>query len=82
MRGVLSGLAAGLALVAALYFRRYGKRSGDAFFNLFAMAFVLFAASYIVAGATEVSDSKAAVYAVRLGGFVIIIAAIWRKNRE
>lgn len=82
MRGVLSGLVAGFALVAALRFRRFGKRTGDMFFNLFALAFVLFAANNLIVGATDADDSGAAAYALRLVAFVIILAAIWRKNRQ
>ena len=82
MRGVLSGLVAGFALVAALRFLRFGKRTGDTFFHLFALAFVLFAANNLVAGATDADDSAAAAYVIRLVAFVIILAAIWKKNRQ
>lgn len=83
MRGVLSGLVAGFALVAALHFRLSAKKTGDVFFDLFAAAFVLFAVNSVAVGVVRGDDAGVAVlYLIRLLAFVIILVAVWHKNRR
>lgn len=83
MRAVLSGLIAALSLVAALHFRRFGKETGDRFFDLFAGAFALFAVNNFAVGVLDPDGSGGAgLYVIRLLAFLVIIVAIWQKNRE
>ena len=83
MRGVLSGLIAAFALVAAAHFGRFGRKTGDAFYKLFAAAFVLFGVNSIALGVTAREAShRATLYIIRLVAFVIILIAIWQKSRK
>lgn len=73
-------LTAGFA-VAALFFLRFWKRTGDGLFLTFAAAFVLLAANQaapILLGIP--SEDQGYVYLLRLAGFALIILAILRKN--
>ena len=82
MRELLSGALAILALVAALHFRRFAVHDRDRFFDLFAVAFVIFAVNSVALGLVEPhAESTLALYVLRLLGFAVIIGAIWQKNR-
>lgn len=68
-------------LVAAGFFLRYWRKSGDRLFAAFSGAFVLFALNQLAAAAfVVVVEPASLVYALRVLGFVIIIAAIVDKN--
>jgi hypothetical protein len=77
-------MLAAMAMVAALFFARFGRRSRDRFFDLFALAFVLLAAnSFLLAIADDPNaDDQIIAYVLRLGAFVIIGLAIYVKNRR
>jgi len=78
----LSGAVTVGYLVAAGFFLRYWRKSGDRLFAAFSGAFVLFALNQLLAAALVVVVEPASlVYALRVLGFVIIIAAIVDKNR-
>jgi hypothetical protein len=74
-----AGLFTTASLVAALFFLRFWRKSGESLFLSFALAFVLFAAnnacSVFVGG-----DEYPTIYLLRLSGFALIIFAILRKN--
>ncbi|MGH6827817.1 MAG: DUF5985 family protein [Rhizomicrobium sp.] len=77
------GLFTAAALVAALFFLRFWRRSGDGLFLGFSLGFLLMAANSVadfVLG--SLNDQKPAVYLFRLAGFMVILFAIWRKNRR
>lgn len=79
--GFLGGALATGFLVAALFFLKFWRRTGDALFASFAAAFVLFAANQAVPVLFGLpSESQAYVYLLRLAGFALIIWAILRKN--
>jgi hypothetical protein len=84
MRSALSGMLAAMAMIAALFFLRFGRRTGDRFFDLFAVAFVLLAAnSFLLAIADDPNaEGQILAYLLRLGAFVVIGLAIFLKNRE
>ena len=69
-------------MLAAMFFLRFWKRTGELLFLSFSVAFALLSVGQIVIAAANiyVEDSSAA-YLVRLGAFAIIILAVWRKNR-
>lgn len=70
------------ALVAALSFWRFGRRTADTFFTLFALAFALMAVNSAALGLTDPSaEQRIGLYLVRLASFSIILVAIWQKNR-
>ena len=83
MRAVLSGgLTAGF-LVAALHFARFWKQSGDRLFVYFASAFVLFGLNALALGlSTPKGDVRVVIFGLRLAGFLLILYAIYDKNRE
>jgi hypothetical protein len=79
----LSGVTCTLNFVAALLFLRFYRRTGDRLFVFFAAAFALFAINRILFLIIDVPDeARTSLYAVRLAGFVLILVAIWDKNRK
>lgn len=69
--------------VAALFFLRFWRRSGERLFAYFAAAFALLAlqrASLAVVDLLPLSET--ALYTVRLLAFVLILAGIIDKNRS
>lgn len=83
MRPLLSGALAALSLVAALGFRRFAKRSGDHFFDYFAVAFLLLGVNGVALGlATPNAEGSLPLYGLRLAAFAVILVAIWDKNRR
>lgn len=78
----LSGAIALGYMLAALFFLRFWKRTGELLFLSFSAAFALLSVGQIVVSAANiyVEDSSAA-YLLRFAAFAIIILAVWRKNR-
>lgn len=69
--------------VAALYFARFWKESGDRLFAFFAAAFVLLGFNALALGlSTPKGDLRVVIYGLRLGAFLLILVAIYEKNRE
>ena len=67
--------------MGAGFFLRFWRKSGDRLFAAFAGAFLLFALNQLlVAAFVVVFEPASLVYALRVMGFVIIIAAIVDKN--
>jgi hypothetical protein len=66
-----------------LYFFRFGRRSGDRFFAFFGGAFWLLAVERILLLAFGQNDElKPYIYSVRLVAFLLILCAIYDKNRN
>lgn len=77
----LSGAVTFGYLVAAGFFLRFWRRTSERLFLAFAAAFVLFALNQFLAAALAVvSEPTSLVYALRVLGFILIIAAIVDKN--
>jgi uncharacterized membrane protein YjjP (DUF1212 family) len=77
----LSGAVTLAYLVAAGFFLRYWRKTGDRLFAAFAAAFVLFALNqFLSAWLVVVSEPTSLIYVLRVLGFVIIIAAVVDKN--
>lgn len=77
----LGGFVTAGYLVAALFFLRFWRKTSDRLFLAFALAFALLAtnqglASFISAGDENIIYA----YALRVLGFVLILAAIVDKN--
>jgi hypothetical protein len=82
MREVLSGALAAGFFIAALYFGRFWRESRDRLFGLFAGAFVLLALNALALGlSTPQGDVRVVVYGLRLAAFLLILVAIYDKNR-
>lgn len=76
----IAGASAALSFVAALFFLRFWRATGDRFFALFAVAFVVFGGNRI-ALTVVVQEHKTWIYLLRLIAFALILAAIVDKNR-
>jgi hypothetical protein len=78
----LSGIILMGCCFAAAFFLRFWLRTRDRFFLMFAGAWMLLALErllLVIINAPE--GTSAAIYFVRLGAFLLIIAAIIEKNR-
>jgi len=81
MIGYLSGAVTLAYLVAAVFFLRFWRKTGDRLFLAFTVAFVLFALNQGLAYALNVYNEPASfIYALRVLGFTLILAAIVDKN--
>ena len=82
-RDILSGGTIVSCALAALFFVRFWRGTGDRFFAAFALAFALMGVErFVLATLGGGSEFRPYVYLVRLVAFLCIIAAIADKNRE
>lgn len=78
----LSGAAAFGFLACGLFFLRFWRRTREQLFLAFSLAFVLLGIGQaVVALAQMPTEEKGALYLIRLLAFVLILVAIYRKNR-
>lgn len=79
----LSGvLVMGFAVVG-LFFLRFWKRTHDSLFLTFGLAFWLLGLVQALLALTDYPvEERSFFYLIRLAAFVLILVAIWRKNRE
>jgi Family of unknown function (DUF5985) len=78
----VSGATMAAALVIAVIFLRYWRRTHDRLFLGFSLGFAVFAASrLILAFLDEDDEGRIFVYGLRLLAFLLILAAIVDKNR-
>jgi hypothetical protein len=78
-----AGALAALYAVAGLFFLSFWKRTRDALFVSFALAFALLATNQVILalGGLE-REEQSWVYLLRLLAFLLIIVGIARKNLE
>lgn len=78
-----TGALAALYAVAGMFFLSFWRRTRDALFASFALAFALLAINQVVLalGGLE-REEQSWVYLLRLLAFLLIIAGIARKNLE
>ena len=82
MREFIWGMLTATHLLAALFFLRSWRTSGDRFFAYFAAAFAAMAAEWVGLAVTPQADpSRYYLYVVRLLAFGLIIVGIVEKNR-
>ena len=75
------GMITGGYLIAGLFFVKFWKRSHDALFAAFAMAFWLLALNQFLLVAAHVPrEEQSWIYLLRLAAFVLIAVAIVQKN--
>ena len=78
----LSGAVSLGFLVCGLFFLRYWSRSRDELFLAFAVAFALLGLGQaILALANIPTEERSSLYLIRLTAFLLILIAIYRKNR-
>jgi hypothetical protein len=80
---LLSGTILCGSVVAGTFFFRFWNRTGDRFFAIFGVAFWIMAIERIVIAMLPGFDPEEFSYAylIRLVAFVLILAAIFDKNR-
>jgi uncharacterized membrane protein len=79
----LSGAVALGFFICGLFFLRFWKRTRDELFLAFAAAFALLGTGQsVIALANIPTEEKGALYLIRLAAFLLIIFAIYRKNRH
>lgn len=77
----LAGMVTMGFVVAGAFFIRFWRQARDDLFLAFALAFWLMAANQIVAHLLyRVEESRGEAYILRLGAFLLIAAAVVRKN--
>lgn len=79
----LSGAVAMGFAACALFFLRFWKRTREQLFLAFAVAFLLLGAGQtILALANIPTEERGSIYLLRLLAFLLILVAIYRKNRQ
>jgi uncharacterized membrane protein HdeD (DUF308 family) len=83
MNLILLGAIAMACLVAALFFLRFWRQTGDRLFLFFALSFFVEGVNRVVLGLVGHSNEEQPFfYLVRLFSFVLIAVAILDKNRK
>jgi uncharacterized membrane protein HdeD (DUF308 family) len=83
MNELIAGAMTMAYFVAGLFFLRFWARSRDTLFMYFAVAFWILAVQRLaVSFENEQQEDKVIFYVLRLLAFVLIIVAIWQKNRS
>jgi heme A synthase len=78
----LSGTVAFGFLVCGLFFLKFWRRTRDELFVAFALAFALLGVVQATLALSNIpTEERAPIYLFRLLAFVIILFAIFRKNR-
>lgn len=79
----LSGTVAMGFAACALFFLRFWKRTREGLFLAFSVAFLLFGlAQTILALGNIPTEERGSIYLIRLAAFLLILLAIYRKNRS
>jgi hypothetical protein len=77
------GALVAMSVLAALFFLRYWRTGQDRFYLWFAGAFATFGVSWaLLTYDTGTSEHTPLIYAIRMFGFLQILAAILLKNRH
>lgn len=79
----LSGATVMASLACALFFLRFWRQSRDRLFAFFALAFAALTANWLLVALFNIPDeARHYLYLLRLVAFLLIIFAIWDKNRK
>ena len=81
LNAMLAGAIMVCAWAIALFFLRFWKRTHDRLFAFFAPAFLLLGIERVVIVSVEV-ETRPFIYLIRLLAFLLILFAIWDKNRR
>ena len=83
MVALISGMLVAGYLIAALFFLRFRRETGDRLFLAFSVAFALLAVQRLALAVVPPTDrSEILIYGLRLLAFILILAAIADKNRK
>jgi hypothetical protein len=79
---LLNGALVMACLACALFFVRFWRESRDRLFALFALSFTVMSVNWLALSLLAVDDERRHyVYVIRLLSFLLILFAIWDKNR-
>lgn len=79
----LSGAVALAFAVCALFFLRFWRRTREELFLAFALAFLLLGIGQTVLALANIpTEERSSIYILRLAAFLLILIAIYRKNRR
>ncbi len=82
MINLLAGAIAMGSLVIALFFLRFWRSTGDRFFLYFSLSFAIEGAHRVYVSLARVAgEDTPEHYLVRLAAYMLILWAIWEKNR-
>ncbi|HTG63281.1 MAG TPA: DUF5985 family protein [Sphingomicrobium sp.] len=77
-----SGVVAAGFLFSGLFFLRFWRRTHDGLFISFALAFWLLGLGQALVALTDIPvEERSWIYLIRLAAFLLILLAIFRKNR-
>lgn len=82
MKEFISGIIVMGYLVAGLFFFRFWKETRDRLFGIFGAAFCMLAVQRFVLTLTGDEGGHVLIYGLRLSAFLLILYAIWDKNRQ
>jgi uncharacterized membrane protein len=78
----LSGAVALAFLICGLFFLRFWRRTREELFLAFALAFALLGVGQTVLALANIpTEERGSLYLIRLTAFLLILFAIYRKNR-
>ena len=79
----LGGMVSGGFFVATLFFLRFWRQTGEKLFASFAAAFALLGIAQSLLSLTGAPvEERSWIYLIRLSAFLLILFAIYQKNRE
>jgi hypothetical protein len=82
MNDMLIGAIATASIIAALFFLRFWRSTGDRFFLFFALSFFIDGVNRVLlAPGSQSTDEAPAYYLIRLIAYGLILFAILDKNR-
>jgi hypothetical protein len=83
MNALLSGGIATASIIAAVFFLRFWRSSGDRFFLYFAASFFIEGVNrFVLYLAVGLQEEAPVYYLIRLVAYGLILVAIVAKNRE
>ncbi len=83
MQEFLMGAIAMASWIAALFFLRFWRESGDVLFGMFSAAFLLLGLTRLgLSLSHEPTEGQTYLYWTRLAAYLLILAAIANKNRR
>lgn len=78
----ISGAVAAGFLISGLFFLRFWRKTRDSLFISFALAFWLLGLGQALVSLTDIPvEERSWIYVIRLAAFLLILLAIFRKNR-
>ena len=78
----LLGAAVMACVVVGMFFLRFWRKTGDRLFVIFAIAFLLMGLNWLLLAFVDRDELQTALYVIRLIAFLLILFAIWDKNRS